>query len=565
MLSFDSRPTVYFVIGYGLLWIVGLMAVSDVPTDHSRTWWHRRSVFLLLALTALVMLRIPVLVFNQELNPDESQMITQAMTLIIDPVFWRSVDGTTGGPLDSYLLILPHWLGLPFDFIRARLVGLGCILLSVWFFYRSVEVWFGERVARLALLPPLLLLSITQNPDFVHYSSEHLPVALLGALYLAVAVIQRSEKPTYGWVFLAGLLAGTVPFAKLQGVPMAFVAGLFILITIGFRKNLTGRQKGSRLLTLVAGSVFFPLFVVMLTLLNGVFDDFITFYIVGNFQYGTGGDFNWLKNLAVLSHLVQRLPEFYLLVGLPVLLGLVMLPAWLKSHFKAEADWEPGAFVIVLLAATVLAVTRTGSGYPHHMLFAVIPCALVGSWMLATCLRYLPTAGPNHLIRSSVAVITLLSFTLPFLFKLVKGESFNRYVQGSRELVRSDVAKFILQYARPGEPLVVWGWMCRYYVEAQMPQGVNENHSIRSAYDHPLKHIYLTRYVGDLTRSFPPVFVDAVGYSFWLNDRQRYAHEHFPALHTFIQTHYRFAGEIDKTRIYVRADRFKPARQLAQK
>ena len=52
--------------------------------------------------------RWPFLLQASEYNPDESQLLAGALTLTRDPVFWRSVDGTTSGPLNFYLH--PHRL-----------------------------------------------------------------------------------------------------------------------------------------------------------------------------------------------------------------------------------------------------------------------------------------------------------------------------------------------------------------------------------------------------------------------------------------------------------------------
>lgn len=69
----------------------------------------------------------------------------------------------------------------------------------------------------------------------------------------------------------------------------------------------------------------------------------------------------------------------------------------------------------------------------------------------------------------------------------------------------------IKKLAQMGEQLSVWGWRCDHYVETQMPQGVAENHTIRSAFTHPMVSLCQARYIRDFARTMPPVFVDAVG------------------------------------------------------
>ena len=111
----------------------------------------------------------------------------------------------------------------------------------------------------------------------------------------------------------------------------------------------------------------------------------------------------------------------------------------------------------------------------------------------------------------------------------------------------------MLKYGKPGQYLVVWGWNCDYYIETQMPQGVNENHSVRSAMKHPLQATYLKRYLRDLKRTKPAVFADAVtSKTLWMYDAKKYGHQNYPALNQYITQNYVFKEMVDSVRIYAR-------------
>ncbi|GAB3911014.1 hypothetical protein GCM10028803_51470 [Larkinella knui] len=557
MLSFDSNPLVFLGIGYGLLWLTGALAISPAWL-RPNTVWRSPKLFLIIALGSVVFMRLPVVVFNQELNPDESQIIAQGLTLSIDPVFWRSVDGTTGGPLDSYLLIIPSWLGLSFDYISARITGLILIISSLWLLFQTLKRWFGEEVARWALMPSLILLAMTQNGDLVHYSSEHLPIFLLSLLYYGYARLQQEPIPAQSQIFLVGLVAGMVPFGKLQAVPMMFCVGLFVTIDLLTRPNLTVRQKTSRFLWLMAGGISFPLLVVALTSLTGVFDDMVTFYIVANFNYGAGDGHTTWDHLLRLPAFFRRIEEFNWFIWLSVLLGFTFLVFLIRNQFRLYTNWKVWLFLVCLIGFILIAITRTGSEYTHYLLFLIGPIGLLNAWFLSEIRYY---TRNRRWVATRMAAVVLAAALIPYGVRYVN-RGLNRMplndcVQNSRKMPQSAVTQRILQYAKPGEKLAVWGWMCKYYVEAQMPQGVNENHTIRSAFNHPMRDVYRQRYLADLRRSKPPVFIDAVGQSLWLNDRATQAHESFGALRDLIAANYRFAGEIDKTRIYVRADRYK--------
>lgn len=555
MFSFDSNPVYFLAIGYGLLWGVGALALSP-SLLRPNTVWRSRTFFLVLALGAVVFMRLPILVFNQELNPDESQIIAQALTLHDDPVFWRSVDGTTGGPLDSYVLLIPGWLGLSFDYISARITGLILVLSTLWLLFRTLERWFGEQVARWALVPSLVLLAMTQSADLVHYSSEHLPIFLLGLLYYGYARQLAEPVPSGSRLYLFGLVAGMIPFGKLQAVPMLFCAGLFVAIDLLTRPNLAIALKTKKLLWLLLGGLSFPLLVVILTLAAGVFHDMITFYIIANFNYG-GGDGQTWAHLLRLPAFFQRIEEFNWFMWLSGMLGITFLIVTARNRFRWHTNWRIWAFLISLIGSIFIAITRTGSEYTHYLLFLVSPIGLLNGWFLSEIQN---ATRSNRVLATSIAVLTLAAALVPYGIRYVNRAlhhtPFNPFVQSSRHVPQSAVTQRILQYAKPGEKLAVWGWQCKYYVEAQMPQGVNENHTIRSVFNHPMRDVYQKRYIKDLRRSMPPVFVDAVGNSLWLNDRATQGHESIAPLRDFIATNYRFAGEVDNTRIYVRTDRY---------
>jgi len=556
MFSFDARPVSFYCIAGALLLVFGLVAIWPTLTTQ-KTGRINQVLFIGIAALALQFSRAPVVLFNQELNPDESQLITQALTLTYDPIYWRSVDGTTGGPLDSYLLILPSWLGRPFDYVTARLTGLLMVVLAVWFIYQAARAWFGELVARLATVPPLVLLALTQHHDLVHYSSEHLPMAMLGGSYYLLARLQRDPALIRWRLFVLGLLVGMIPFGKLQGLPMAGCVFLFALLEVGTRPYLSFNQRMSRFGWLVAGGLSFPLLVVLLTVSWGVFGDMMLFYVIGNLKYGAGSPLQWLTNMADLPNFFRQVQEYGWFMGLIGACCLLYALAGLLSGFRPRQPVLTWAFLVSLLVATFLAITRTGSQYTHYLLFLVAPASLLGAWCLWETIERLGLGLLARVIALSILAGTLLPFGIRYLVRYQQGLPMNQYVQNTRVMHKSDVTRLILEYARPGEPLAVWGWMCRYYVEAQMPQAVSENRTIRSVFNHSMREVYRRRYLADLMRSRPPVFVDAVGNSLWLNDRPTQAHESFPELKTFVMANYILAGERTNTRVYIRNDRYR--------
>ena len=98
------------------------------------------------------------------------------------------------------------------------------------FTYLSFKTISGIFFATAFSVPLALFYGLTRNPDFVHYDSELLPLALLvwaTSITLKIATRQTSNHPSLFQVILLGLAVGAVPFAKLQAIPMAFCVGMY--------------------------------------------------------------------------------------------------------------------------------------------------------------------------------------------------------------------------------------------------------------------------------------------------------------------------------------------------
>ena len=116
---------------------------------------------------------------------------------------------------------------------------------------------------------------------------------------------------------------------------------------------------------------------------------------------------------------------------------------------------------------------------------------------------------------------------------------------------KSEVAKKIREYAQPNERMTIWGWMNHYYVETGLIQGTRQADSDAQISGSKQQDYYLKKYVSDLIRNKPVIFVDAVGpKSFHFNNAAQ-RHDNFPIVKAVIDAAYDFVAEIEGVRIYV--------------
>ena len=549
MFRFDTFPTFYWILCctlcFGLIVTVLRKCISD-------------SVMLALSFGTLLLLRLPTLAYNREINPDESQMITQGLTLTIDPIYFRSVDGTTIGPLDSYALIIPSWIGLPYDYISARLLAFVLISLSLLFLYKAARQWFGLMPARLALLPVIFVLGMTQNNDLLSYCSELVPLFLLSTGTWLFSKIDTQTQPGYRTLFLIGLVIGMVPLGKIQGMPVAAVLGLFVGISL-IRSPIVWRLIVSRLLMLSLSALIVPAAFIGMAWVNGLHNDFWLFYIEGNLRYG--GNTNHWRNILNFPRHMAKGEEFGWLILFAILLTVVAIGRYAITRQRPLLTrvWAVRfGFIGLSLLAAFYAITRTGTQFVHYFFF-----------MLGPLFMLVALGWKIMLLRKENSAIRLAPLLVPTLFlALIVGKSalnYNRNVplnaypnddQESFSTPQPPIVQQIRKYAKEGEPLVVWGWRCDYYVSTKMPQGTAENHSERCVFGSSMTHVYQQRYLNNFLRSVPPVFVDAVGNeSHWIIDRKTQGHEIIKPLAAFVKARYQYMGLYNDARLYVRNDR----------
>ena len=535
--------------------------------------------FGLVCLLLLLIGRWPGLLFAEALNVDEGQLAAQAITLLRDPVYWQSVDGTTIGPLNSYLLCWPGWLGLPITYATTRLTALLVIAGTAGALYAGLRQVTGQLVARRAVILLLGFYVFSRHADFGHFSSELLANLLLTALWWPMLrglnAARPTNRPPYWPWLLVGLLAGLVPYAKLQAVPIAAALGGYVLYWLV-------QQRNWRAIGWLAGAAAVPTVLLLLgTSLAGVTERFWLFYIESNlFNYGEYNSELFPLAQQPLWQKVGLLPALFsdekVFLALTISVGVSLLLLLLRPVWPAPARL-PWAGVLLWTAAALFCYLKPGTYFQHHLQLLVIPMI----WLLALAQeteRVRPAAETR--LYAALTALPALLFALVFTGHAVRygrnPDTINQPLwTWQRRYVRPEnaVVHVLKQHARPTDLLVVWGWNMTYHVDTQLGQGVSENHSFRSIMPHSLRDAYQQKYLDDMQRTRPALFVDAVGpSSLWMTNVTRFRHEQFPALDRYVQANYTLVEQIGTERIYLRNDRLKieaeavsanrPAREL---
>jgi len=462
--------------------------------------------FLLITALGLIILRYPSYAAG-EINPDEGEWIAGAATLIRDPRFWISVDGTTSGPLNIFPLCLLYLFNIKISFAAARLFCVVCLLLpAIYFTYYGIKNFYNQQVARLVIVPPILFLALTSHFDLSFYSSEYVSFLLLAIVLYLYSLF--NENPKLITLIEAGLLLGFLPYGKMQSVPIGLVLGLFFLIDILFNKAYSFWDKVRNILIFGVAALLPTLFTLAYLFHYNAFNDFWQSYILNNLVYGSRVPLKRtllaLPRMA-LNHTKSALP-YYVAVAIIPVIGLYYL---LTDKNRVEQhNWKLFFYVHLIFIAAYYAIGK-GWGFPHYQVFIFLPLTLLNAHYFNSIQNLKPLNFSKIMLR--VYVIMPLILLIPGNFLIQK-------VLADKALPDKNPASTrVLQYAQPGDKLVVWGFQDIlgsngvYYMETGLIQGTRESHSQR-----PEGHIgdsaqvryYQERFLNDIKKSQPVAIID---------------------------------------------------------
>jgi hypothetical protein len=212
--------------------------------------------------------------------------------------------------------------------------------------------------------------------------------------------------------------------------------------------------------------------------------------------------------------------------------------------------------VFALVAAWV--ALAPGRGYHHYVLYAVLPLATWAGAAYGDADRAL-ASRPAARARLSLAFVLVAAAPMLAVrtWRVGQPEIYGRFVESWRE-PRDALGRVLWQYRRDGDTLGVWGWNSQAYVHARLPQAQREAQSEHQLRTWPLRDAFFRpRYLLDLRRTNPALFVDAVGPgAYGFTDRARDGHESYEWLRQFVARRYTLAADLGHARVYVRNDRF---------
>lgn len=507
----------------------------------------RPVIFFLVVFGAILLLRWPEIIWPQGINLDEAQTFAQAMRFCAHPVPWRDVDGNTSGPLTSMLLSLPLRLGAPAAWPTARVVLWAANCLTLVFLYLGLRVFGTRAEAQFVLTPVILFYAFALDPNFAHYSNETLPVLLISAGFFILAREWNASRPSRTGLYFLGLIAGSLPFTKLQAGPLGFflfATGLTCVIARHRGAGPRGKVCWSEVGVLCLGAATTSVLLLGWVAAAGAIHDFWISYILQSRAYTE--KISAAGRMANLRYLFTADSDFRPYFLCAILACAVLLGAFFtrKAGLSRRLFW-PLMFVLADGALTVICILMAGQAFLHYLLLLVpVMAVFIGLVFFAgkQLLNCGEGPGPERVAR--LPRWFLVTSVLVFIPQALHSVQYVRdiaavYPQSPAENI-SAVADCVRPATQPGDALAIWGWMPSYYVETGLIPATRDAVSDFAITAGPYRDYFRARFLADLERSRPAFIIDAVSDGAFLGPswRRADAHEGFPELAAYIDENY---------------------------
>ncbi len=484
--------------------------------------------------------------FPIELSGDESELLVQIERYERDPVPWRSVDGSTIGPVNPWFLMLLHKAGWPMSYGAIHFLGallLGVITVVSYF---TVRLLLPFRWAAWVGLAGTFAVVCTSSINFMYYATELLPALLLGLAVLALVWVRQRPEFSMAGLPLAAFSAGIAPWAKLQSAPIALLVCAAAGVSAWFHGSVP-RPLGRRiaLFGLVAAAGVLPTAVIVgVVAAGGVLGDFWASYIVANLGYA--GEFGVRAALSRLGILLYWSQLNGLMAAVFALGGLLSLYRWRGLGPAGRRDIWTGLFAVLYLAITVYCCVRPPHGFGHYHIFLVGPLFLAIGILFQAAARagfrngFLGTEHPGK-----VAVLCLVVPVFVFSgYNYASGASLRQRLHDMRANAGGDlpavVAREIERLAPEASTMVVWGWMPTLYVRSGLLSASRHTISHFLIDPGPSRERLRTQFLDDVIRERPDVVVDAVASDcfVWNWDVPVSGIESFPEFAAYVNANY---------------------------
>ncbi len=502
----------------------------------------------------VILSRFPLSTYGYQ-NPDEGVWIACFKVLEQDPRPWIAADTATSGPLVLLPLLFLKLLQLPIDFGSIKLAaGITMAITLVFTFLTYCNV-AGKTLARIIIIPATLALSLTTYWDFITYNGEHIPLLFLSiSLFILSGILNGADKEIKPFLII-GFLLGMIPFAKLQGAPIAVCVAVASFIFLIMRKY-TLSQK---IFFVLSGLTPMALIFFWMTIVGGM-RNFWDSYILYNLSYSTSETSLGITLVDKIVLAWKMLFEtadltFYFVSNFIICFFCVLFIDY-SSLLKEKKNLYLFLFAVLYFLSSLYCIGQPYRVFTHYTYFSYFTINLLALILLSVFLQK-PLLSTNHLdyLKPIICSVLLLVSILHFHQRFVFNPNYNTYAElrkGGYSSM-SNVIKKINEFSVAGDKIAIWGWNNTFYGDTDLIMATRYTDTSGILLPNSHQEYFLNAYLEDLNKNRPKIFLDAITYSsIRFADRQEYGFDKFPRVKSFIDSNYRKMAEVDGYHVYVR-------------
>ena len=508
--------------------------------------------FCVLIIAFVLMARVPLAITGLQ-NPDEPIWVIEAKTLLHDPRIFVSVDPSTGGPLVPFSLLALKVFNLPIDQGTLKIMSGSMMALALSFLFMAGTKIMSTSIARLSVLPLVALVALMRDNDMIAYNSEH-PVILLlcvALFFLARVCVSGPGKYNLNLIFL-GIFLGLVPFAKLQGAPMAFFIGL-----VGC--YIAYRNEPLKNVWILIGSAVGPTVVFLIALWSyGGLEYYWTAHILQNLMYANqisipvAGSVIIYKILVLTQILfIPKESPFFVYYSLNVIIfGFVVL---LSIPGKTSLnDRLAIVFSVAMLLISFYCITVPVRPFAHYGLFALVPFTITTGILISSVARKarmltLQTPSLLHpVVTSFLSALMILISSFYFFFSYFTYQP--NYLGFANErhtgyAPQGPIGAVLDHYYSPGAKMAIWGDKGLLFEGNDFLLGTRFGAASFNLITDSIRGYFLKTYVDDMKSNEPELFVYHVE-----SDNFRT----YPVVSEYVLSNYTLDNEVEGYQIFVR-------------
>ena len=443
------------------------------------------------------------------LNIDESQMIANAIRLQLNGFNIFEFDGTSSGFLNSLILTWPSLLGLDITFLSTRLTALILISLTLYFCFLYLRFEVNKIISFLIILPALLLFSLTNDPDYQHYSSE-----LLSTLFIIITLYGfRSyiETKRINFLLIGMFLLGLVIFSKTQIIPTATILCFSISLYFLWKKNYFMTFKNLLIFFLPIAIIIFSYF--LAGYLKDYYINYFEFSKAVVSKYSLGENISpknvITENVSTKSKIFDHLllnsvfHYFYLKIILTFYLFVLLL-----SFKKTKKIFNYSFFLIIICIISVLmSIVITGAIYRHYFI-PLVPLTILFVGSIFTMVANI--LGRSFIFKIPIYFFFII-FVTSFLFENKKFYA-QRYEknQFNFQKINLNSPKVFNYLGVEKGNIYIWGWAPHWYVLSYLFPSDRATISQKNIENYSNKEYFNSRLIQDLEDNKPNIIIDFV-------------------------------------------------------